>query len=247
MCSICGAPSKEYLCNKCTKKLENIEMISRKYTFKELKSIEKVEIVKNIEKVQEKNKNIKRIEFDKENKKEENIQEKFYFDEHIYEFIYEGEIRNLILQYKFNSKPYIYKTFTNFFKKNKNLYLHLKKYDIIMPIPISKKRLQTRGYNQSSLIAESLAKSFNIKYEEKLLIKYKNNKRQSTLSKEERLLNAKNVYELRIGTNLKQKIKNKKILLFDDVFTTGSTCNECSRILKENGARQVGIFTIAKD
>lgn len=238
MCSICGSPSKEYLCNKCTKKLENIEMVSRKGFYKELKSIEKV---------QENDKNIKRIELGKNNRNENHEKENFYFDEHIYEFIYDGEIRNLILQFKFNSKPYIYKAFTNFFKKNKNLYLHLKKYDIIMPIPISNKRLKTRGYNQSSLIAKSLAKNFNMDYEERILTKYKDNKKQSTLSKEERLLNAKNVYKLKSGTNLKEKIKNKKILLFDDVFTTGSTCNECSRILKENGARQVGIFTIAKD
>jgi len=63
--------------------------------------------------------------------------------------------------------------------------------------------------------------------------------RKSILS----ILQTKNAYDI---TN-KLEIKNKKILLFDDVFTTGSTTNECSRILKENGAKKIGVLTIAKD
>ena len=63
------------------------------------------------------------------------------------------------------------------------------------------------------------------------------------LNKLERKNNIKNAYTI---TN-KLEIKNRKILLFDDVFTTGSTTNECSRVLKENGAKKIGVLTIAKD
>lgn len=76
-----------------------------------------------------------------------------------------------------------------------------------------------------------------------MLIKNKNIKPQSSLNKIDRANNIKNAYEIK---NIK-KIQNKKILLFDDVFTTGNTTNECSRILKENGAIKVGVLTIAKD
>ena len=72
-----------------------------------------------------------------------------YFDQHIYLFKYEKEIRDAILSYKFNEKSYIYKTFVNFLKINKKICNNIKKYDIILSVPISKKRFKERGYNQS--------------------------------------------------------------------------------------------------
>ena len=75
------------------------------------------------------------------------------------------------------------------------------------------------------------------------LYKIKNNKPQSTLKKEERQENVIGVY----GIKNKKILQNKKIILIDDIFTTGSTVNECSKILKQSGVKQIGIFTIAKD
>ena len=66
---------------------------------------------------------------------------------------------------------------------------------------------------------------------------------QSSLNKEQRKLNAQGAY---IVEN-KEKIQGKNVLLFDDIFTTGATVEECSKILLENGALSVGICTIAKD
>ena len=66
---------------------------------------------------------------------------------------------------------------------------------------------------------------------------------QSKLDKSSRNQNVKNVYKV-VNT---QKIKNKRIILFDDIFTTGSTVNEISKILKQNGAKQILVLTIAKD
>ncbi len=166
-----------------------------------------------------------------------------YFEKHLYIFLYEGEARNLILNYKFKDKTYIYKTFVNFLRKNEKMCVQIKKYDIIMPVAISRKRERQRGYNQSAIFAKDLAKELKIKYIENVLFKIKDNKPQSTLSKEERMQNVQNIYEIK----QKEKIKNKKILLIDDIFTTGSTVNECSKKLKEAGVKEVGILTIAKD
>ena len=85
-----------------------------------------------------------------------------YFDEHIYLFQYTGEIRDTILKYKFNEKSYIYRTFLEFIKNNEEMCSQIKKYDIIIPVPVSKKRFKQRGYNQSALIAKNLAKTLNI-------------------------------------------------------------------------------------
>ena len=166
-----------------------------------------------------------------------------FFDEHLYLFQYDGEVRETILNYKFNEKSYLYRTFLEFIKNSEKICTQIKKYDIIMPIPISKKRMKQRGYNQSTLIAKNLAKMLNIEYKENVLVKIKDNKPQSELGQHERSANVKGVYKIKALRN----IYIKKILLIDDIFTTGSTANECARVLKENNANSVGIFTIAKD
>ena len=166
-----------------------------------------------------------------------------YFDKYTYLYKYDGIIRKLILQYKFNDKSYLYKMFLENIKNNEKMYLFLKKYDIIMPVPISNKRMKERGYNQSSLLAKEMAKLLSIEYKENCLIKTKNIVPQSTLKKEDRQLNVQDVYSIK---NI-EYIKNKNVLLVDDIFTTGSTVNECSKILKNNGTLEIGIFTLAKD
>ena len=166
------------------------------------------------------------------------------FDGHMYMFKYENKIRDLILYYKFNDKAYIYEFFTKIVLKNKKICRKLENYDIIIPVPIHKKRMRQRGYNQSSLIAKKLVKDItNLTCMEDVLIKDKNNKRQSDLNRHQRQENVKNVYKV---IN-KEKIYNKKILLFDDIYTTGATVNECAKELKENGAKEILVFTIAKD
>lgn len=166
-----------------------------------------------------------------------------YFEYHFYFFAYQGNIRKLILQYKFQEKPYLYKSFIDFFNKYQKNYLNLDFYDIIIPVPISRKRFKKRGYNQSLLLAKEMEKNSTIKLEKDVLVKTQNNIAQSTLNKKEREQNVKNVYKI---IN-REKIKNKNILLIDDIFTTGATANECSKLLKLGQAKKVDLLTIAKD
>lgn len=170
--------------------------------------------------------------------------EEYNFEKYCYIFEYKNEIRNLILNYKFHDKSYLYKVFSEIILKNKKIYGFLKKYDIIIPIPIHKKRKKQRGYDQSELIAKEIVKNIeNIKYENNIIEKTKNTLPQSSLNKNQRQKNVQGVYRV---TN-EEKIKNKKIILFDDIFTTGNTVNECAKILKEKGAKEVLVLTLAKD
>ncbi len=137
----------------------------------------------------------------------------------------------------------MYKSFSKFLKKYEKKLFKNELYDIIIAIPISKNRLKTRGYNQSELLAREIAKNFGLKLEQNIIKKVKNNIAQSTLSKEEREKNVKNVYKI---IN-KETMQNKNILLIDDIFTTGATVNECSKMLKQNGVKKIDVFTIAKD
>lgn len=167
-----------------------------------------------------------------------------YFLRHYYLYRYEGIVREKMIQYKFNDKPYLYETFVNLVLKDKKICGFLKSYDIIIPVPISKKRKQQRGYNQSQLVARGIAKNIEkLEVVTDVLMKKQDNNAQSSLDKQERRKNVKGTYEIR----KKQKIENKKIVLFDDIFTTGSTVEECSLVLKQAGAKEVAVLTLAKD
>lgn len=163
--------------------------------------------------------------------------------EKLHVFKYEKMIRELIIQYKFNEKSYLYKTFCEFIIKNKKVFDFIKSYDIIIPVPIHKTRMRKRGYNQSELIAKELAKKLNIGYNKKVLIKVKKNKPQSILNKKERKENTENVYKI---INI-EKIYNKRILIFDDIYTTGATINACIKELKKAEVKKIGVLTLAKD
>ena len=165
------------------------------------------------------------------------------FNKHLYIFKYEGIIRKIVLDYKFNEKSYLYLTFVNFLLKNEKFFKILKSYDTIIPVPISSERKNERGYNQSELLAKELAKKLNIECVKNCLIKNKNIIEQSKLTKVERQKNIQGVYILKN----KEKLINKNLLLIDDIFTTGSTVNECCKILKQANPRKIDVLTIAKD
>ena len=167
------------------------------------------------------------------------------FNEHSYFFKYKNLIREQIIAIKFREKPYIYKSLSYFLKNNQKCFDYLGKYDIIVVVPISKERKKERGYNQSALMVKELSDIIDAKLITKILYKIKNTVPQSSLNKKEREENAKGIY---IAKNC-NKIKNKKILLVDDIYTTGSTVNECAKALIQNGINkeQIGVLTIAKD
>ena len=151
---------------------------------------------------------------------------------------YQDIIRNLLLNYKFNDASYLANSFAYLIKNNKKIYSILKSYDIIIPVPLPKKRMNERGYNQTELIAKKL----EIPIETKCLIKTKNIKPQSTKTAKQRQIDIKNVFAIQ---NV-DKIKNKKILLLDDIYTTGSTANECIKTLSK-ATNKIGFLAIAKE
>lgn len=165
------------------------------------------------------------------------------FSKHLYIFRYEGIIRNKIIEYKFEDKGYLYKMFAKIILSDKKTCNFIKKYDVIIPVPISKKRKKKRGYNQSELVANELAQKLNQDIWTDIIIKKKDNKPQSELNKLERIKNVEDIYEI----NKPIEVKNKKVLLLDDIYTTGSTVNEIARKLKQNQTQEIGVITLAKD
>lgn len=166
-----------------------------------------------------------------------------YFDYLYCALKYEDIVREKILQYKFFENSYLYKTFAKIIIKNKKIYGFLKLYDIIISVPMYKNKKAVRGYNQSELIAKEIAKQMELTFEKDVLIKQKNTKVQSTLTGKQREENIKDAFTI-INS---EKIRNKKIILVDDIYTTGSTVNECSKMLKQAGAGEICVVAIAKD
>lgn len=166
-----------------------------------------------------------------------------YFDYLFCALKYENIVREKIINYKFNENSYLYKTFTKIIIKNEKVYGFLKLYDIIISVSMFETKKAVRGYNQSELIACEMAKQMRLCFEKDILIKVRDTEVQSTLTKTQRAENVKDAFFVTDNT----KIEDKKIILIDDIYTTGSTVNECSKALKQAGAKEICVVTIAKD
>lgn len=113
---------------------------------------------------------------------------------------------------------------------------------LLIPIPLDKKRLKWRGFNQAEEIGKGIAKFLNIPILNNVLIKTKTTLPQVELSEQERKENIKGVF----FCQKPELIKGKKILLVDDVYTTGSTLEEAAQVLKEAGAKEIIGIVVAR-
>jgi ComF family protein len=109
------------------------------------------------------------------------------------------------------------------------------KYDFILPVPLHTIKYRERGYNQSLEIIKHLPGIKRIDY----ITRKKQTLSQTKLSREERILNVSDAFECR------ENIQFSKILLFDDIITTGSTLNECGKVLLNGGASEIDVFCLA--
>jgi ComF family protein len=113
--------------------------------------------------------------------------------------------------------------------------------DAIVPVPLFEKRLKHREFNQSALLAKNIAKALGITLLLNCLVKIRDTKPQVGLNSRERKKNIRKAFEIRS----RELIEGKDLILIDDVFTTGATVKECSRVLKNAGAKNVFVITLA--
>lgn len=146
---------------------------------------------------------------------------------------YEGKVRDAIVRCKFKGWSGNCDVFAYIMREYVKNFPHLSKFDMVIPVPLSKERLYERGFNQSQRLAKAIADIAGIEYNEIALVKIRNNKRQSRLSEAERILNVKGVYAA------SQDVNGKRIILVDDIYTSGATLEECAAAMKEAGAIEV--------
>jgi ComF family protein len=156
--------------------------------------------------------------------------------------LYGGVLKECIHLFKYNERLRLSRILSelmvDFIKTNRQI---IDDVDIIVPVPLSAGRLWQRGYNQSEILARALAKELGLSFSN-ALVKTKSTRPQSELKRDRRLNNVRGVFGIRRGA----RIAGKTILLVDDVLTTGSTLNECARILLESGAGRIRALTLAR-
>ncbi len=141
-----------------------------------------------------------------------------------YLFDYSGDFRKLLLNYKGNSRAYYAKTIAKLIKEELFQVVYKEKIDIIIPVPINKKRYNFRGFNQVEEVLKLL------KYRYYSINRVKNTKKMyKILDEEKRRLNVKNSFDINF------EINNKNILIVDDIVTTGATFGEIERTINKKG------------
>jgi ComF family protein len=159
-----------------------------------------------------------------------------------YVFQYDDNSHKLIYQFKYHDKLYCTKYLSAWMSRvGQEL---IQQADMIIPIPLHKYRLITRKYNQSALLARSIAEINKKPYFPSIVGRVKNNKQQTALTRKQRKKNVKGIFKIRPGKS--HFIKGKIILLIDDVITTGATIEECAKELIKGGCKAVYILTLAK-
>jgi ComF family protein len=115
-------------------------------------------------------------------------------------------------------------------------------FDVIVPVPLHPKRLRWRGFNQSLLLARQISRAYGTPTDPFMLRRVKETPPQTQLTEDERRKNMRNAFAL----DAEKSLKDKTVLLVDDVYTSGATVNECSLTLKRGGAREVYVLTLAR-
>ena len=155
---------------------------------------------------------------------------------------YDNHSKALIHKFKYQDQLHILDYFTRLMlNMGKEL---IKQADIIAPVPMHKYKLLKRGYNQAALLAMKISSQSKIQYIPQLIIKINNSSSQTALTKHQRQKNIKNSFQL--NPKFAPLIKGKKILLIDDVITTGATLSECCKVIKNGEPNKILVLTLAK-
>jgi ComF family protein len=114
--------------------------------------------------------------------------------------------------------------------------------DMIVPVPLYPARRREREFNQAERLADRLGAATQRRVNKRLLRRVAPTRTQTLLSRPERLANVRNAFAMRAG----QRLNGERIVLVDDVFTTGATTNACAKVLRAAGAGEVCVWTVAR-
>lgn len=151
-------------------------------------------------------------------------------------------LREVIQRFKYGRKVSLGKPLGRLLAGGCAEYLAAHRFDIIIPVPLHPKRLRWRGFNQAVILAREVGRVCRLPVDPFILLRSRETPPQTQLAEEERKKNMRGAFSV----DPAKSIEGKSLLLVDDVYTSGATVNECSRILLRAGAKEVYVLTLAR-
>jgi len=155
---------------------------------------------------------------------------------------YDDASRDLVLAFKHGDQTHLTVTLVAMLLKAGDEMLRGS--DLIVPVPLHWMRMVKRRYNQAALLARSLARESGVSYRGDVMARVRSTPSQGHKSNKERHENVRGAFE--VPVRKRSMVAGKKIVVIDDVHTTGATVEECARVLLDAGAVQVDILTVAR-
>lgn len=165
-------------------------------------------------------------------------QKKFFFTRGVAAFAYTNEMKNSMYMFKYNNRREYAEFYAKSIVREFGNIIDTWNADALVPVPLFKGKERKRGYNQAKVLADSLSNLLNIPVDGKILERTVNTSPQKALNDKERKNNLKNAFQIR-----KNGLEYSKIVLVDDIYTTGTTIDECARVLLQAGISQVYFIT----
>lgn len=157
-------------------------------------------------------------------------------------FRFDGSVRELIHRFKYNRKVQLRRPLGILTAGSLGAFAAETCADLLVPVPLHVRRLRERGYNQAVLLGEVLAKEWRLPLSRDNLCRIRWTEPQINLPAAERMSNVKGAF----AVSRPEKLKGRRVILVDDVMTTGSTVTECAGVLRRAGAEEVFAVTVAR-
>ncbi len=160
---------------------------------------------------------------------------KNHFEKLCAPFYYRGSVKEMVRNFKFRGKQWLREPLSRYMAERAEEKLNVQEIDVVTCVPFTKKQLRRRGYNQSGLLAEGVARDLGLPFDGELLVKLYDINAQHSMAKANRAGNVMGIFHVPCP----EKVRGRTVLLCDDIKTTGATLDECSKMLILNGAYKV--------
>lgn len=181
----------------------------------------------------------KPVEFDELEYCRDCERKRYHYDRGYAVWVYNNDMRHSIAEFKYNSKKEYARFYIDEIIKHYGKSIALLTPDVIVPVPLHRSKYRERGYNQADILARGIGKELDIPVLSRLLVRSRKTLPQKKLNDKERLHNLSEAFDINRSRRNQCGIKITRVLLVDDIYTTGSTIEACTNVLKANGIDQV--------
>ena len=155
---------------------------------------------------------------------------------------FRGSMKSALLTFKYRHSPFLGRDLGALLAACCNVHYHDISFDCVTGVPLYSAKMRHRSYNQANVLAKHFSVETSIPFEPRCLVRIRHTQTQTKLNARQRKVNVHNAFEVQMPN----WIKGRRILLVDDVMTTGATVNECAVVLMKAGALSVHVLTVAR-